>query len=561
MTENIFFQISALLGITISIAFFVRLLKQPLIVAYIIAGIVSGPLFLNLINNQGGTYQAFAEFGIVLLLFVIGLNLNFSHLKKIGKVSLLTGLGQFFFTTLFGSGLMLWLGLSWQTALYLAVAMTFSSTIIVMKLISDKKDGESVYGRYTLGLLLIQDIIAIAILFFIGTIYKASPSTTPLPQMLITMLTLIVAIVLTTKFVLPMALKRIAQSGEFLFIFTVAWCFGIASLVYASGFSLEIGAIIAGLSLGSSPYQPEISSRIKPLRDFFIVLFFVILGSEMVMSDLRSIWLPALVMSLFVLIGNPIILYIIYRTQKFTRRNSFLGALTVAQVSEFGFILLITGQTLGHISSSALSLFTTVALTTICVSSYLITYNEQIYRWFIPFFNRFGKDKVHEHNIVPKKYDVWVFGYHRIGWRVCRSLEEKKISYAVVDYNPHTITKLKKMNIPAYFGDAADVEFLESLPLSKAKAIILTIPAADDQLTLISHVRQMAAKPKIIANLYHYARAEELYAAGANFVMLPHLLGGQWLADFICHKQTAKDYSELRSDQKKEMAMRREIEM
>lgn len=561
MNENIFFQISALLGITISIAFFVRLLKQPLIVAYIIAGIISGPLFLNLINNQGGTYHAFAEFGIVLLLFVIGLNLNFSHLKKIGRVSLLTGLGQFIFTALFGSGLMLWLGLSWQTAVYLAVAMTFSSTIIVMKLISDKKDGESVYGRYTIGLLLVQDIIAILILFFIGTVYKTDTETAPLTQMLITMGALLTAIILTSKFVLPSVLKRIAQSGEFLFIFTVAWCFGIASLVYASGFSLEIGAIIAGLSLGSSPYQPEIASRIKPLRDFFIVLFFVILGSEMVMSDLKAIWFPTVIMSLFVLIGNPLILYIIYRSQNFTRRNSFLGALTVAQVSEFGFILLITGQTLGHISSSALSLFTAVALTTICISSYFITYNEQIYRWFIPLFNLFGKDRVHEHKTPPQQYDVWVFGYHRIGWRVCRSLEEKKISFAVVDYNPHTITKLKKMNIPAYFGDAADVEFLESLPLSKAKAIILTIPAADDQLTLVTHIRKITAKPKIIANLYHYSRAEELYAAGANFVMLPHLLGGQWLAEFICRKQTAKDYNDLRKDQKKEMAMRKEIEV
>jgi len=554
MGGNIFLQVSLLLGITVSIAFIIRLLRQPLMVAYIVAGLVSGPLFLNLINGDKTIYNAFTQFGIVLLLFVIGLSLNFHQLKKIGKISILVGLGQLLFTTAVGLLILSKLGFGALSAFYLAVAITFSSTIIILKLLADKKDTESVYGRYTIGLMLVQDLIAILIVVGLGLLNNGYATVIPLTVMLERGILLIVGIYLISKFILPIILDRVAESGEFLFIFTVSWCFGIASLVYWSGFSLEIGAIIAGLTLGSSTYQPEIVSRIKPLRDFFIVLFFVILGSEMGLTNLRALIVPGLLVSLFILTIHPLILYILFRLAKFTRRNSFLVSLSAAQVSEFGFVLLFTGQQLGHLSAYDLSFFTFVALVTIFVSSYLVTFNEEIYKILLPVFRKFGKDKYHQINKNIEHYDVWVFGYHRIGWKVVEALKKKKVKFAVVDFNPEVVAKLKRQNIPAYFGDAADVEFLELLPLIEAKLVILTMPEPDDQKTLINFIRRSTKKTLIIANLYHYRHADELYEAGANYIMLPHLLGGQWIADILKKNSwTSRNFINLRKAQEKDM--------
>ena len=370
-------------------------------------------------------------------------------------------------------------------------------------------------------------------------------------------LAIIGLIVVLTKFVLPSILDQVASSSEFLFIFTIAWCFGIASLLLWAGFSLEIGAIIAGISLGSSPYQSEISSRIKPLRDFFIVLFFIILGSEMSIGNAGTLLVPGLILSLFILLGNPFILYLTFRLLKFTRRNSFLAGVTAAQVSEFGFILIFTGVGLGHLTNGELPLFTIVALVTIFVSSYAITYNEQLYKFFRPIFNIFGADKLRQKEQASEIYDVWVVGYHRIGWKICETLAAEKKSFAVVDYNPKAIAKLKQRAIPAFFGDIADVEFLESLPFEQAKIIILTIPEADDQLTLIKHVRAKSESVHIVANLYHKNHLDELYQAGANYVMMPHLLGGQWMSEVLQHSPwTKKTFVELKKEQREEMRLR-----
>ena len=557
--DNIFLQLSALLGITVSIAFVMRMLRQPLIVAYIIAGLVAGPLFLNLVAGGAEFFHTFAEFGIVLLLFIVGLSLNFDYLKKIGKKIIIGGLIQFVLTTTGGFGIAYLFGFSLVSALFLSIALSFSSTIIVVKLLADKRDSEAVYGRYMVGLLLIQDVIAVIIMIFLNTSGSVAGVWYNIFFVIIAKAVVLVGIVfLMSRYLLPHIMDKVAKSGEMLFIFTIAWCFGVASLVYWSGFSIEIGAIIAGVSLGASPYQREISSRIRPLRDFFIVLFFVVLGTEMKLVDLRASIMPALALSGFVLVFKPIILYVLMRFLKFTRRSSFLASTTSGQVSEFGFILIFTAISAKYLVGSELAILTIVALITIMLSSYFITYNEKVYQYILPLLKKFGEDEyrtVGEKKIKP--YPVWVFGYHRIGWKVCDALAEKKIKFAVVDFDPASISKLKHRGIPAYFGDAADVEFLEDLPLHKARLIISTLPEADDQITLISHVRAHNKKVNIIANLYHSDYLEKMYSAGADYVMMPHLLGGQWMAEVIKnHRWNKTTFKKIRKAQNDEMQLR-----
>ena len=557
MLDNIFLQLSVLLGITVSIAFVMRLLRQPLLVAYIVAGIVAGPMFLNLLEREGQTFDALAEFGVVLLLFVVGLSLNLEHIKKIGAVSAIAGVAQTLFTAAIGYLILIALGFPNVSAIYLSVAITFSSTIVIHKLLSDKKDTETVYGRYTIGLMIVQDIIAIAIMMVVTSVRDAASLGIELAQLTAKMVALAAFVFLASRFIVPRILTSIAKSGEFLFIFTIAWCFGIASALYRLGFSLEIGAVVAGLSLGSSPFHAEIASRIKPLRDFFIILFFIILGSEMSLTRFTDVLAPGLILSLFILLGNPFILYWTFRMLNFTRRNSFLAGITAAQVSEFGFVLLFVGRGLGHITGPEIEIFTIVGLTTILLSSYAITYSEQLYRLFMPMFRLFGKDHAQQAEQKETMYDVFVVGYHRIGWKVCEALAEKKISFAVVDYNPEAVARLDKRGIPSFFGDAADVEFLETLPLDTAKLIVLTIPAPDDQVTFIQHARKRNPKILVIANLYHSSFLEELYAAGANYVMMPHLLGGSWIATVLKEKPwNARTFDALKKEQKEEMKLR-----
>ncbi|EKD24300.1 MAG: sodium/hydrogen exchanger [uncultured bacterium] len=553
MEGNIFLQISALLALTVSIAFFVRLLKQPLIVAYIIAGIVAGPLFFNLLHGGKELYEVFAQFGVILLLFIIGLNLNFSHLKSIGKVSFITGMGQIIFTVIIGTLILLALHMPLVTALYLAIAITFSSTIIIMKLLSDKKETETIYGKYTIGLMLVQDVVAVVILVAIGFLRYEGALMDSLGILIFKIAIIGALIVAAAKYLLPKLLDQVSYSSELLFIFTIAWCFGVSSLVFLSGFSIEMGAIAAGLSLGASPYQPEIASRIKPLRDFFLVIFFVVLGGEMAFASTSAIWLPGIILSLFILIGNPIILFLLFRSLKFTRRNSFLAGVTAAQVSEFGFVILFTGEQMGHLSGTELPVFTIVALLTIFFSSYLIMYSERVYNFLLPFFALFGKDKYLQENQVPAIYDAWIVGYHRIGRRVCDALSEKKVPFAVVDFDPSAIKSLRRQKIPSFFGDIADIEFVQDLPLVNSKLVLITIPSTDDQIVLINHLRNAKSTALIIANAEQHANMHILYQAGADYVMMPHMVGGDWIADIIKTKEWIPEtFDELKADQRKQ---------
>jgi Kef-type K+ transport system membrane component KefB len=556
--NNIFFQISSLLAVTVTIALFMRLLRQPLIVAYLVAGIVSGPIFLGILHGDTEIYHALSQFGVVLLLFMVGLSLNFDHVRKIGKASLLAGIAQVFVSAVVGFGLLQMMGYEVVSSVYLAIAITFSSTIVIVKILSDKRDTESTYGRYTIGLMIVQDLIAIAVLMVVTTISQGNDSLqVAVVEYFIKVLVLVGMVYFLARFVLPFILERVARSSEFLFIFTVAWCFGVASILHLLGFSIEIGAIIAGLTLGSSPFQGEIASRIKPLRDFFIVLFFIILGAEMTVTNIMVSLKPALVLSIFVLFGNPFILFTVFRRLKFTRRNSFLSGITAAQVSEFGFVLLFTAVRVGHITGSEVEIFTIIALITIVISSYAVTYNEKLYQFLLPVFNIFGKDR--EKGMIDEpgvRYDAWVFGYRRIGWKICESLSDMGASFAVVDFNPRAIERLRRQKIKSYFGDVADVEFLSELPFAKTKLIVSTITDVDDQITMIRYIKGRYRNIKIVATLYEQQGIDELYRAGADYVIIPHMLGGSWMGNVISSKKwTKKTFDSLRKEQQKDMRL------
>ena len=301
---DIFIEISLILIITTLIATVFRLLKQPLVVGYLVSGIIVGPYMLNILKS-GEQVELFSKLGIAVLLFIVGLSLNPDTIKETGKPALVTGIGQILFTSVIGFGLIRMLGYSNIVALYGSIALTFSSTIIILKLLSDRGDLGSLYGKVSIGFLLVQDIVATLLLIIVPLVGSAAASGgtgTVATFLKLAGFGVIASIVLygIAKYILPKFSDYLAKSSELLFIFAISWGLVLATIFYKIGFSIEIGALIAGVTLSASKYAYEISSRMRPLRDFFIVMFFVLLGSHLVLGNIGSIIVPAVILSLFV---------------------------------------------------------------------------------------------------------------------------------------------------------------------------------------------------------------------------------------------------------------------
>ena len=528
-----FIQFSLIILIAFGISLIMRFLKQPLIIGYIFAGIIVGPLCLNLIR-ESETISVFAEMGIAFLLFIVGLRLSPKVIKEVGKVSLITGIGQIFFTSLIGYFISLALGFSPITSVFIAIALTFSSTIIIMKLLSDKDDLEKLYGKISIGFLLVQDLVAIIALIIVSSFAKTS-GIKFVVFALIQGIGLVLVLGLISHYFLPKLNRFFAKSHELLFLFSIAWGFGLAFLFLKIGFSIEIGALIAGILLAISPYSYEISSKMKPLRDFFIIFFFIILGSQMVFDNPYSLLIPALVFSLFILIGNPLIVMVLMGRLKYSKKTGFLAGLTVAQISEFSFVLVALGIKEGLLEQDILSFITLIGLITITGSVYMITHSDSLYRWLAPFLGIFERKKVREKEIPGKKFRYILFGYNRIGFSILNAFQKITNNFLVIDYNPDIVKELKNRNINVIYGDADDCELLEDLRINKADLIVSTIPDKETNLLIakVAIENQEEKRPILILTARQISDAFELYKAGADYVILPHFLGGEYVADLI----------------------------
>lgn len=536
---EIFIEISIILIITTLIATIMRIFRQPLIIGYLLSGIIVGPYALNLLqaNNE---IELFSKVGITVLLFIVGLSLNPDTIKETGKSSLVTGLGQIVITSGVGFFIIKALGFSNIIALYGAIALTFSSTIIVMKLLSDRGDLNSLYGKVAIGFLLVQDVVASLLLVIVPLIgaQQATGSTSIGLEFLrlfgigVTMSTVLY---LFAKYVLPKFSDYLAKSSELLFIFSVSWGLVLATVFYKIGFSIEIGALIAGVTLSASKYSYEISSRMRPLRDFFIVMFFVLLGSHLVLSGIGALMVPALVLSVYVLIGNPLIAFFLMNRLGYTNRTSFMAGLTVAQISEFSLILMALGLSLGHIDQGAVTLITMVGIITITGSTYFVMYADRIFAMMAPLINKVGSHDHEPHHISSNQgpYGMIIFGFGRVGLEFVEKAKEKNMTYLAVDYNPEVFKNHRADAINYKFGDVEDVEFLEELRITETNLIISTIPDIHTNRLLLRYYRKNNKDGIILMTCHSAHDAKMLYDEGATYVILPHYLGAYHATQMI----------------------------
>ena len=531
-------EISILLASAAGIGIVARILKQPLLVGYLFAGALL--TFFGVVKDQAAL-ASMGRIGIALLLFLVGIEMNLRELPSLGKVALLTGIGQILFTSFFGFLIALFLGFGIVPAMYIAVALTFSSTIIIVKLLSEKGDLGSLYGKIAVGFLLVQDFVAVVILMFLSGIGKGGFGLGNFLIIGIKAIVLFVAVWFLSKKVLPSVFEKIVgTSSELLFITSIAWALGIAALIGGPlGFSFEIGGFLAGLALSNLPEHLGVAAKTRPLRDFFLTIFFLYLGTQLLISDFGAILTPAIIFSLFVLIGNPLIVLIIMGVMRYKKRSSFLASVTVAQISEFSFILMAVGASMGHLSQSHVAIVIVVGVITMTISTYLILYSEKIYLRLKNALGLFERENTQEQAFekeISYSDHIVLVGCNRVGMTILPYLKKKKILTLVIDHNPKVFNTLTADNIPTLLGDIEDPDILDKTQLNKAQLVISSIPYLGDNLILLEYIRHLSRRPAVILKAQGKADAVKLYESGASYVIIPDVIAGEFLRHvFVSH--------------------------
>lgn len=538
MVDSVILNLGIILLITLVIALVLRFFNQPVLMAYILAAFIVSPFVANLMAHEK-VFEPFAEIGISLLLFLVGLNLNPSELKGVGKVSLITGIGQMIFTAVLGYFLGIFLGFSSISSLYIGLALAFSSTIIVMKVLSDKDETNTLHGKISIGFLIVQDLVHVLIIFGVLIVGKVALGTELVNATLEIFgvgILLIVGFLLFSYFILPRFTSFLAKSQEMLLLFSLSWALVISAIFYSLGLTLEIGALLAGVCLSFSQYRYEISSKLTPLKDFFLIVFFISLAPLLIISSLVENIVPIIILSLLVLVGNPLIVLFTMGSLGYTKRNSFLAGLTVAQISEFSFILVALGVSLGHISSEILSIVVAVGVITIAGSYYMMVYANPLYNRLSRFLGIFERKKrkgsIEDIKCIDN-YDVVLFGYNRMGYDLLESFVKKGHRTLVVDYNPDTVKYLRKKGVECIYGDAEDIELLNEIHFRHVKMCVSTILDDNTNKMLLERIKDIRSDILFIGVSNNLEGATKLYDMGSDYVITPPFLGGVHTSELI----------------------------
>ncbi len=548
---NIFLDLTVIICIAAFFSLVFRFFRQPEILAYILTGILIASFHFFTASSKD-VLQTMSQVGVTLLLFMIGLEIRVSELMSLGKALILSSLTQIFGTFILGFLISSFFKFDTITSFYVATALTFSSTIVVVKLLSDQRELHSLHAKFSLGILLFQDIFAIIFLIFLSgfdTQKGGGIDILPLGLIFVKAAVLFGAIAYLSKNIFPKVFEFIAKSPETLFLVSLAWVFGLAAVVSSKfvGFSIEIGGFLAGVALANSLVNYQIIAKAKILRDFFIVIFFVLLGIQMSFANISQIIIPAIFLSIFVLLVKPFLVMLIFSILGYRKRTAFLTGVSLSQVSEFSLILVFLGLKLGHINQNTVSLITMVGLITFATSTYMISHWKSLYRIFagkIDFMERANlkKDEIFEidENLENIKGHVVVIGGDQMGESIIEALEDRDMEVIVVDFDPSVVKKFEKKNVHRVFGDISDLDIQQRVQIDNAKLVISTIPDTDDNVLLLKELKHENRRAKVVMMALDSRDAKILYKEGADYVILPHLAGGRQIAKIILENHIDK---------------------
>lgn len=535
-----FSEIASVLAVAAAIGALAFWLRQPLIIAFIVVGIVLGPAGVDWVHAHDQV-DLFAKLGIGLLLFVVGLKLDPHLIRSVGRVAIVAGVGQMAATASIGYALASAFGLTPLNAFYVAAALTFSSTIIIVKLLSDKREIDALHGRIALGILIMQDIVVVMLMIGL-TAYGVRTQESHLGQQMLEVvgkgIGFVTAIALATRYLLPLLLRSLARSPELLTLFAIAWAIGLAAIGTALGFSKEVGALVAGVALASTPYKAILAARLVSLRDFLLLFFFIDLGVNVDMGHVGAALMPAIVLSLFVLIGKPIMVLALASTMGYAKRTAATAGLAMGQISEFSLILAALGLSLGHIDKPTMGLITLIGLITIGLSTYMILYSHWVYARLIPalqFIGRNDPEDKSKHSIgaTARDTDAIVFGLGRYGRNLAQELQRRGWAVIGVDYDPERVRFWQQHGLTTLFGDLEDTELFHALPLAQTRWVVSTIPERDKCLVLLHALKDNGYGGRVALTAESIQHREPLLDAGADAVLLPFRDAAAEAADML----------------------------
>lgn len=533
MHSSFFTEISIIIALGASISLIMRLLRQPLIIGHIITGIIAGPSFLKIIQSQE-TFAGLSEMGVALLLFIIGLDLSVRAFSRVGKAVFITTAAQVGIITAIGYASAGALGFGRLESAIIGLGLAMSSTIIIVKLLNDKKETGRLYAQIAIGILLLQDIIATFAKIALAAKTNNNGSIASVGFLGLRGLMLSLLLFGLVKYVIPKISNTLERNKELLLLFSLGWGLGFALLFAKAGFSIEIGALLGGVSLAGLGYSSEMASRLKPLRDLFLVIFFITLGQNLSPDKLTQVIVPAILLSLIVIIIKPLTVLISLGSLGYTKRASFKTAVTMSQVSEFSLVFLAAAYTSGLISDRASATLSLTALITFAVSTYLIQYDNSLFsrlehrlRMFERKVTRFGQRD------ADQKYPLVLIGFRKGGHEFIRTFSKMDKKFVVVDYDPENIEILERKQLHVVYGDATDPELLDEINLNESRLIVSTIGDNETNMFLAHWLTTHNPNAVFICTAERAEYATELYDEGAAYVMMPHYIGSEKINSFI----------------------------
>lgn len=548
MAVSILFDIGFIIIFSAILTYFARLLKQPPIVAYVLAGVLIGPVGLGLITNFE-EINLLAQLGIVFLLFSVGLEIDFRKFKNVGMAAVSGGALQIVITFLLGFLTAFIFGLNQISSVHAGLLVALSSTMIVTKLLVDKDELNTLHGRIMLGILLLQDILAIIVIPLLSNI-KMFMTFEFAASIILRGFGLFAIAILLNKFFFPKILDYAAERHDILFITAIGNCFFFIGASYILGFSIAIGGFIAGLSMANFPYNIEIAGETHSLRDFFSIIFFSTLGMQLNFLVTQTMFPLFITLLFLLLIIKPTILALIYLFMGYGGRTSSSIGIGMGQGSEFMFIIAAEMFFMGNITHEFYSLLLTLVVVSIITTPYFMRGRNFIYKSFSKIkveriSHLIHPKNIHEIEYLPRKElngHIIVFGADRMGGRIVKYLKNKGENFLVTEKNPEIVKNLSSMGIYCVYGDAENDEILKKINLYKARLIILTIPFADTSSFVIKKAKRFNKDVKIFARAHSEMDAERLYMSGADLVIVPEFVSAEKIIKKVEHFLHEKEH-------------------
>lgn len=518
---------------------FLKSFRQPILIGYILAWLLLGPQMLDIITHYD-KIQLYAYFGVSLLLFMVGLWLNPAIIKEVWKVASIAWVWQVVFTFFIWFGIALVLWFSMTTALFIAIALTFSSTIVIVKLVTDRGDSWTTYGKIALGILIVQDIIAMLILLVISASTMEHWWESDLLfvwEIILRVAWLIWFAWLASKYILPKIMKSLSEEKELLLLFVITWAILFGGLRHYAWFSMEIWALLAWVTLASSRYRFHVFSELRPFRDFFLALFFVYLGWQIVFDSIWTMIVPIILFSGFVLMGNPLIIITLMMKLWYSRRDSFMTWLTVAQISEFSFIIIWLALTAWTLKDpNILSLVTIIWLITMTGSSYMFANAESIFSKVSPYLALLEPKKdilSQDLNTDITQYSTIIIWYWRLWKFMASKLRQHQVSFCIIDNQQTKVALAEKDGYAVIYGDVSDNDLLRQVITSHTQVVYSTAGDHDTNIHILTISKEVSDEIKVISLAAYLDEAEHLYDAGTDYVIFPHMSGAHESRDII----------------------------